>query len=221
MEMKKKSKVTKALIAVLFLIGIIAIVTPVMAANSNRGFFMAKGDDLDIPGAKNIIIGKIKFGAGDEPSSAQVNFYSKIYDDSGKKVYTMIGMLNDGDLINPSFSFFCPLYKVWFINVWQFMGQGKFKTTDTNIEVYFRDMITITMPNTEGKFVSKPIVMLLSHTAEYCKKDTTIYTPGSPENPIFKWPVRWALAAVAWYYPEIGELLPIGPLSSLTISKGI
>ncbi|MFX0043220.1 MAG: hypothetical protein ACFE8L_09930 [Candidatus Hodarchaeota archaeon] len=220
MERKKKSKVTKALIAASFLIGIIAIVTPVMA-NSNRVFFMARGDDLDIPGAKNIIIGKIKFGAGDEPSSAQVVFYSKIYDDSGKKVYTMMGMLNDGYLINPRLSFFCPLYKVWFINVSQFMGEGKFRTTDTNIEVYFRDSLTITLPNTEGKFVSKPIVLLLSHTAEYCEKDTTIYKPGSSENPILKWPERWALAAVAWYYPEIGALLAIGPLSSLTISTGI
>jgi hypothetical protein len=220
MEMKKKSKVTKALIAVSFIIGIIAIVTPVMAANTNRVFFMAIGDDLDIPRAKNIIIGKIKFGAGDEPSLAQVVFYSKIYDESGE-MYKMIGMLKDGYLINPSYSFFCPLFKVWFINVWQFVGEGKVRTTDTNIDVYFRDSLTITMPNTEGKFVSVLIGLLISHTAEYCKKNTTIYAPGSPENPIFKWPERWVLAAVAWYYPEIDAFVPVGPLSSLTISKGI
>jgi len=218
---KKKSKVTKALIAVSFLIGIIAIVSPVNACYTNRVFFMAIGDDLDIPGAKNIIIGNIKFSGDSEPPSANIFFYSKIYGESGETVYAMMGMLKDGYLINTSYSFFCPLFKVWFINVWLVQGMGKFRTSDTDITVYFRDLFTIPMPNTEGKFVSKPIVMLLSHTAEYCEKNTTIYAPGSPENPIFKWSVRWALAAVAWYYPEIGELLPIGPLSSLTIAKGI
>ncbi|GAG95533.1 unnamed protein product, partial [marine sediment metagenome] len=92
MIVKKKSKVTKALIAASFLIGIIAIFTPVIAANSNRVFFMAIGDDLDISEAKNIIIGKIEFGGGGElPSPARVFFHSKIYDDSGEKVYVMIG----------------------------------------------------------------------------------------------------------------------------------
>ncbi|TFF83919.1 MAG: hypothetical protein EU552_02230, partial [Promethearchaeota archaeon] len=59
--MKKISKATKGLIAASFLIGIIAIITPVMAASSNRVLFMAIGDDLDI-NATNLIIGNIKFG---------------------------------------------------------------------------------------------------------------------------------------------------------------
>ena len=42
MVVKKKSKVTKALIGVLFLIGIITIVTPVLAAESNRVLFIYK-----------------------------------------------------------------------------------------------------------------------------------------------------------------------------------
>ncbi len=224
MIVKKKSKVTKALIAASFLIGIIAIFTPVIAANSNRVFFMAIGDDLDIPGAKNIIIGKIEFGGGGEPLSARVFFHSKIYDDSGEKVYVMIGMLKDGYLMDTSFSFFCPLFEVWFINVWQVMGMGKFRTTDANIEVFFRNLpFKITMPNTEGKFVSRPILMLLSPTAEYCKKNTTTYTPGSDENPIFKWPGEWVLAAVIWEVETpIGPMsLPIGPLSNLTKYIGI
>ena len=219
MIVKKKSKVTKALIAASFLIGIIAIVTPVIAANSNRVFFMAIGDDLDIPGAKNIIIGKIKFGGGDEPPSARVFFYSKIYDDSGEN-YAMIGMLKDGYLINTSFSFFCPLFKVWFINVWQVMGWGKFRTTDTDIKVYFRDLFTITMPNTEGKFVSAPILMLLSPTAEYKNGDPIT----GPIGPVQIWEEgRWALAAVIWEVETpIGPMvLPVGPLSYLTISIGI
>ncbi len=218
MIVKEKSKVTKALIAASFLICIIAIVTPVVAANTNRVFFVAIGDDLDIPGTTNIIIGKIKFGGGNELPSARVVFHSKIYDDSGEKVYTMIGMLKDGYLMDTSFSFFCPLFKVWFINVWQVMGEGKFRTTDTNIEVYFRDLLTITMPNTEGKFVSAPILMLLSPTAEYRNGDPIT----GPIGPVKIWEQgRWALAAVIWYVPEIGDYLPIGPLSYLTISIGI
>lgn len=212
-----KKKVTKALIAASFLICIIAIVTPVIATNSNRVFFMAIGDDLDIPGAKNIIIGKIESDGGSEPRSAQVFFYSKIYDDSGEKVYTMMGMLKDGYLINESFSFFCPLYKVWFINVWQVMGMGTFRTSDTDITVYFRDLLTITMPNTEGKFVSAPIVMLISHTAEYRNGDPIT----GPIGPVLPWEQgRWVLAAVVWIYPGIGPI-PVGPLSNLKISIGI
>jgi len=217
MIVKEKSKVTKALIAASFLICIIAIVTPVVAANTNRVFFVAIGDDLDIPGTTNIIIGKIKFGGGNELPSARVVFHSKIYDDSGEKVYTMIGMLKDGYLMDTSFSFFCPLFKVWFINVWQVMGEGKFRTTDTNIEVYFRDLLTITMPNTEGKFVSAPILMLLSPTAEYRNGDPIT----GPIGPVEIWEQGgWALAAVIWDVAGVGEL-PIGPLSYLTISIGI
>ena len=216
MIVKKKSKVTKTLIAASFLIGIIAIVTPVIAANSNRVFFMAIGDDLDIPRAKNIIIGKIKFGGGDEPPTASVFFYSKIYDDSGEK-YTMMGILKDGYLINTSYSFFCPLFKVWFINVWLVQGMGKFRTSDTDITVYFRDLFTIPMPNTEGKWVSKPIVMAISHTAEYRNG-----TMAEPIGPIGIWEQGgWILAAVVWDYPLPIGPFPIGPISSLTISLGI
>jgi len=215
---KKKSKVTKALIAVSFLIGIIAIVSPVNACYTNRVFFMAIGDDLDIPGAKNIIIGNIKFSGDSEPPSANIFFYSKIYGESGETVYAMMGMLKDGYLMDTSYSFFCPLFKVWFINVWLVMGQGMFITTDTNIQVYFRDSLTITMPNTEGKFVSAPIGMLLSPAGEYQNGDPIT----GPIGPVKIWGEGgWALAAVVWYVPEIGDVLAIGPLSYLTISIGI
>ena len=207
--LKKKSTLTKTLIAVSFFITIIAFITPVMASEPNRVLFMAKGDDLDLPGATNLIIGKVDGRDGE----AGVFFYSKIYDDSGEKVYTMIGMLKDGLLLMTDYSFYCPLFKVWFINVWQVMGQGKFRTTDTNIEVYFRDLLTITMPNTEGKFVSAPILMLLSPTAEYRNGDLIT----GPIGPVKIWEEGgWALAAVMWYVPEIGDYLPIGPLSYLT-----
>ncbi len=219
---KMNSKGTKALIAASFFITIIAIVTPVIACGTNRVFFMAIGDDLDIPGAKNIIIGNIKSGGGGEPPTARVFFYSKIYDNSGDKVYTIMGMLKDGYLINTSFYFFCPLFKVWFINVSQVIGMGKFRTSDTEFQVRFRDLATIAMPNTEGKFVSAPIVMLLSPKAEYCLINPKIDPPGSDTNPIDTYLEEgWVLAGAVQYVPEIGMALPIGPLSSLTISIGI
>ncbi|MFX0043823.1 MAG: hypothetical protein ACFE8L_13000 [Candidatus Hodarchaeota archaeon] len=216
--MKRKLKLTKPLIGAIFLISIITLVSTVSACFSNRILFMAKGDDLDIPGAKNIIIGSIKLGEDGELSSARGFFHSRIYDDSGEKVYAMMGMFKDGYVVDPNFSFFCPLFKVWFINVWQVMGQGIFRTTDTNIEVYFRDLLTITMPNTEGKFISANFLMLLSPAGEYQNGDPI----SGPIGPVDIWgDGGWALAAVIWYYPEIGDVLPVGPLSYLTISLGI
>ncbi len=223
MIVKKKSKVTKALIAVSFLIGIIAIVTPVMAADSNRVLIMAKGDDLDLPGATNLIIGKIEFGGGGELPSVQAVFHQKIYDESGEKVYAMKGKIKDGVVLTNQFAFFCPVFKVYFINVWFIEGDGKFKTTDTVIEVSYRGLFTITMPNTEGKYVPASFVMLLSFTAEYCEKDPAdpVYPPGSPDNPIkILDQGEWVVAGVIWDFAGIGPLL-IGPVSYLTKYIGI
>ena len=218
MVVKKNSKVTKALIAASFLIGIIAIVTPVIAANSNRVLFMAIGDDLDLP-ATNLIIGKIKYGEGGELPSVKAVFHQRIYDDSGEKVYAMIGMLKDGYLINTSYYFYCPVFNVWFINVWHVMGEGKFITTDTDFQVFFRNLFPITLPNTGGKFVSAPILMFLSPTAEYCLINPKIDPPGSDTNPIDTLSEEgWALAAVIWEVetPFGPMVLPVGPLSYLT-----
>ena len=220
MIVKKKLKVTKALIAVSFLIGIIAIVTPVLAAGSNRDLFMAIGDDLDI-NATNLIVGKIEFDEGGEPSSARVAFHQRIYDESGKKAYTMMGTLKDGLLLTTNHYFFCPIFNVWFINVWWFMGEGVFKTTDTNYDLIYRNWFPIILPNTEGKYVSVPILMFLSLTAEYCLADPGTSFPGSDENPVFILPEGgWVLAAVLCgiiVETLIGPMeLPIGPVSYLT-----
>ena len=222
--MKKKSKETKALIAASFLLGIIAIVTPVIAVNPNRVLFMAIGDDLDL-NATNLIIGKIKYGEGGELPSVKAVFHQRIYDESGEKVYAMMGILKDGLLQTKYYQFFCPIFGVWFINVWLVMGEGMFKTTDTDLDLTYRNWFSITMPNTEGKFVPAPILMLLSPTAEYCVEDPGTYPPGTyPE--IFIHPGRaWVLTAVLcgiMVVTPLGEVeLPIGPVSSLTISKGI
>ncbi|TKJ22968.1 MAG: hypothetical protein CEE43_04435 [Promethearchaeota archaeon Loki_b32] len=220
MIVKKKSKVTKALIAVSFLIGIIAIVTPVMAADSNRLLIMAKGDDLDLPGATNFILGKIEFGGGGELPSVQAVFHQKIYDESGEKVYAMKGMLKDGLLLQTDYYFYCPIFNVWFINVWWVMGEGLVKTTDSDIVVFFRNLLPITMPNTEGKYESAQILMFLSFTGEYCLEDPGTYPPGT-YPPVFILPEGgWALAAVIWEVETpIGPMvLPVGPISYLTKS---
>jgi hypothetical protein len=216
---KKKSKVTKTLIAASFFITIIAIITPVMAAGSNRILFIAIGDDLDFPDTTNIIIGKIEKGGGGELPSAQVVFHQKIYDDSGEKVYEMKGILKDGLLLTTKHYFYCPIFKVWFINVSWVMGMGLVKTTDTDFPVIFRTLFPITLPNTEGKYVSAPILMFLSPTAEYCLEDPGIYAPGTPENPVDTLEQGgWVLAAVIWEVETpIGPMeLPIGPISCLT-----
>ena len=119
MIVKKKSKVTKALFAATFLITIIALITTVNAYDSNRILFIAKGDDLDLDGTTNFITGRIKFGEDDELPSAKAVFHQKIYDDSGKEVYSMKGILKEGLLQTKYYNFFCPIFEVWFINVYR------------------------------------------------------------------------------------------------------
>ena len=220
MVVKMKLKVTTALIASLFLISAIAMVTPVKAADPNRILMidiMAKGDDLDISGATNSISAKIEFDKVSGNPLVQLEFNYKIYDESGQKVYAMKGMLKDGLLLTTDHYFYCPVFNVWFINVWWVMGEGKFKTTDTDFEVFFRRLVTITMPNTEGKYESAQILMWLSPTAEYCLEDPGKYPPGPDKNPVYKYPEGWVLAAVIWDVtdPPIGPI-PIGPISYLT-----
>ena len=229
---KMKLKVTTALIATLFLISAIAIVIPVKAANPNRILmvdFMAKGDDLDISGATNSIIGKIKYDKVSGIPSVQVEFHSKIYDEeSGEKVYAMKGKLKDGFLQTTDFTFYCPIFGFWFINVWQVVGVGKVKTTDTDYspELY-RNLFPITMPNTGGKYVSAQILMLLSPTGEYYENDPAEVTPGSDRNPVCNLEQgAWVLAAVIWDVGipmDVGfglGMFPVGPVSYLTKYMG-
>jgi len=130
----------------------------------------------------------------------------------------MKGMLKDGLLLTTDHYFYCPIFNVWFINVWWVMGEGMVKTTDTDFEVFFRNSLPITMPNTEGKYVSAPILMFLSLTAEYCLEDPGTYPPGT-YPPVFIMPEGgWILAAVIWEVETpIGPMeLPVGPISYLT-----
>lgn len=217
--MKKKSKVSKTLIAATFLISIFALVTTVNACGSDRVLFMAIGDDMDI-NATDLIIGKIKYGENGEPPSAKAVFHQRIYDESGKKVYAMNGMLTEGILVQTDYYFLCPVFQVWFINVWFVMGEGMYKTTDTDLDLIYRRSFPITMPNTEGKYVSAPMIMMLSPTAEYCLEDPStnpevFIHPGGP------WALVGVLCGIIVETPWGPVELPIGPAAFLTRSWGI
>jgi len=187
---------------------------------------MAIGDDLDI-NATNLILGKIEFDKDGEPLSAKAVFYQKIYDESGEKVHSILGILEDGLLQTTNFYFYCPIFNVWFVNVWFFMGAGIFKTTDTDYDLIYRNNFPITMPNTKGEYVQASMLMFLSPTAEYCLEDPSTYPPGEyPE--VFILPGgAWILVAVLWDVGipmDVGfgyGILPIGPVNYLTKSWGI
>ena len=168
MVVKMKLKVTTALIASLLLISIISIITPVKAADPNRILMidiMAKGDDIDIPGATSSIIAKIEYDKVSGELLGQVEFHSKIYDESGEKVYSMKGKLkNAAVMIIPAW--YCVVRDVWWTNLWYVAGEGILKTTDTIIEIEYRGGI-ITLPNTEGKYVTTNLAMMVSQNGEF------------------------------------------------------
>ena len=148
----------------LFLVSIITIATPVKATESSRIFILAKGDDLDIPGANTLIVGKIEFDKVSGEPSGQLYFQTKIYDELGKKVYTIEGMLKEGAvLVLPEY--YCDVRNVIWVNVWVVMGEGMIKTTDTDLEIEYRGE-AISLPNTKGKYVTATIMMLVSPNGE-------------------------------------------------------
>ena len=167
MVVKKKLKVTKALLAISFLIGIIALVTPVIGSGTRGILIIARGDDGDIAGANTSIISWIKFDKDSGiPSVAHVIFKTKIYDESGEKIYSMKGMLKDGLVISDSFQFYCEVREVLWINLWFVMGEGVIKTTDADLEIEYRGG-TITLPNTEGKYLPYSIWLMVNPKGEY------------------------------------------------------
>ena len=201
--MKKKLKETKALMAAMFLISIIALVSTVNANRILMINIMAKGDDLDISGATTSIIAKIEFDkASGIPSVAQVEFQTKIYDESGEKIYSMKGKLKDGLIISDSFQFYCNVRNVTWINLWFIMGEGKLKTTDADIEIEYRGE-TITLPNTEGQYIPYSFFMWVNPKGEYVLEDP---------NEVFIWPQGgWATAIIT-----IGGIPSVGVVTYLT-----
>jgi len=221
-KVKKKSKVTKGLIAASFIITIIVIVSPVLAAGSNRILFVAIGDDLDFPETTNIIVGKVD-SSGD---GSKLIFHQRIYDESGKKVYSMVGRLKDGSILTTEHYFYCPIFNVWFINVWWVMGEGKVKTTDTDFQILFRNSLPLTLPNTEGKWVSASVFMWFNPTKEYYEAEFdgegNLLPPPLNDAPLIMEEEIWVLAGVFWdtgipmdFGFGVG-ILPIGPVSYMT-----
>ncbi|TKJ19357.1 MAG: hypothetical protein CEE43_15720 [Promethearchaeota archaeon Loki_b32] len=203
MVVKKKLKVTRALLATSFLIGIIAIVTPVIGCGTNGILIIAKGDDGDIAGATTSIIAMIEFDkASGLPSVAQVKFQTKIYDESGEKIYSMKGKLKDGLVISDSFQFYCAVREVTWINLLLVMGEGVIKTTDADLEIEYRGE-TITLPNTEGQYLPFSIWMMVNPKGEYVLGE-------DPE--VFIWPQGgWATAIIV-----IGGIPTVGVVTYLT-----
>jgi hypothetical protein len=172
----KKSKVTKTLIAAAFFIGIFAFMAPVIACGTNGVLIIAKGDDGDIAGATSSIIANIDFDKDSGlPSVAQVEFQTKIYDDSGQKIYSLKGKLKEGLVISDIFQFYCEVREVLWINLWFVIGEGVIKTTDADLVIDYRGG-TITLPNTEGQYLPVTIWMMVNPKGEYLLgEDPTVY----------------------------------------------
>jgi len=178
--MKTKLKVTTALLTSLFLVSIIAVSTPAIAAKPDGRLMiniMAKGDDLDIPGydegdyrANTLIVGKIRFDKVEGVLLGRVEFHIKIYNiDSGEKVYTIKGKLKNG-MVMPGFFFECDVRNVTWINLWLVFGMGMIKTTDTDLTIVHRNQ-SIALPNTGGKWSPATIVMMVSPNGENVEQD--------------------------------------------------
>ncbi|MFW9822328.1 MAG: hypothetical protein ACFFE4_05310 [Candidatus Thorarchaeota archaeon] len=142
------------------MVSVITIATPVKANEFNHIFILAKGDDLDIPGANTLIVGKIEF----DKVSSHLYFQTKIHDELGKKVYTIEGMLKDGVVMMVP-EYYCDVRNVVWVNLWLVMGEGMIKTTNTDLEIDYRGE-TISLPNTKGKYVTTTIMMLVSPKGE-------------------------------------------------------
>jgi hypothetical protein len=173
--MKKKLKVTTALLTSLFLVSIIAVSTPAIAAKPDGRLMiniMAKGDDMDIPGydegdyrATTLIVGKIRFDKVEGVLLGRVEFHIKIYNiDSGEKVYTIKGKLKNGMVLSNQ-EFVCTVRGVTWINLWQVVGVGMIKTPDTDLTIDYRGQ-SIALPNTGGKWSPATIVMMVSPNGE-------------------------------------------------------
>jgi len=166
---KLKAKIVTVLTVALFFANILAIATtPVKAIDPDQIFkidIIAKGTDSDIPGATTFIKGKIEFDKVTGEPIGDVNFQVKIYDESNEKIYSLKGKLKDGAVMIIPY-YYCNVRQVYWTNLWLIMGVGEIKTTDTILTIDYRGL-TITLPNTEGKYIPSTIMMLVSPYGEY------------------------------------------------------
>jgi len=174
--MNTKLKVTTALLTSLFLVSIIAVSTPAIAAKPDSRLMiniMAKGDDLDVGldlgiyRATTLIVGKIRFDKDSGVLQGRVEFHMKIYEiSSGEKVYAIKGKLKESMMVLPGQEFDCTVRNVLWTNLWFVFGMGMIKTTDTPLEIVHRG-ISILLPNTGGKWIPAGVVMMVSPYGEY------------------------------------------------------
>jgi len=170
MNAKFKSKYKFAITLAVFLVlaNTMVMVAPATPVDHSRILMidiMAKGDDFDVPGATSFIKGRIEYNKDTGELQAQVEFHLKLYDESGKKIYSLKGELNDAVVI-PGFSFPCDVRHVTWINLWYVFGEGQIKTTDIDMQIEFRGVLT-TLPNTGGKYMPMNLAMLVSQYGEY------------------------------------------------------
>ena len=170
MKAKFKSKYNFGISFAIFLVLVntMVIATPVKAADPSRILMidiMAKGPDFDVPGARSSIIGRIEYNKATGECQGQVEFHLKLYDESGEKVYSMKGKLKDAAVME-NFAYYCNVRDVTWTNLWLVMGEGKIKTTDTDMEIYYRGG-WITLPNTGGQYITMDFAMLVSPNGEY------------------------------------------------------
>ncbi|MHA2431350.1 MAG: hypothetical protein ACXACC_10035 [Promethearchaeota archaeon] len=135
---------------------------------------------------------------------AQVDFQTKLRDESGKKIYSMKGKLKDGLVIGGTnmHEFYCEVREVMWINLWLIMGEGKLKTTDADIEIEYRGG-TVTLPNTEGRYIPFFFWIMVNPKGEYILgEDPTVHI----------WPEGgWATVIIL-----IGGVPSIGVVTYLT-----
>ena len=170
MKAKYRTKYRSAITLALFLVLVNTMVmaVPVKAADSSRILvidIMAKGPDFDVPGAISSIKGRIEYNKDTGELQAQVEFHLKLYDESGKKIYSMKGMIKDAAVM-PGFEFPCDVRNVIWTNLWYVFGEGKIKTTDTDMQIEYRGKTTL-LPNTGGKYVTMDFAMLVSQYGEH------------------------------------------------------
>ncbi|MCE7745751.1 MAG: hypothetical protein GPJ52_11525 [Candidatus Heimdallarchaeota archaeon] len=120
---------------------------------------------LQHSGGTTFIKGKIEFDKVTGEPLGDVNFHVKIYDESHEKIYSMKGKLKDGAVMFLPY-YYCNVRQVYWTNLWLIMGEGEIKTTDTILTIDYRGL-TITLPNTGGKYIPSTIMMLVNPTGEY------------------------------------------------------
>ena len=140
---------------------------------------VAAGEDQDIgyyvPTHNAVTFIKAEWSefAGGLPISGQVVFSTKIFDESGEKVYTIEGELEleNAILVVPSvtppvfLNNYCTVRDVTWIHYWLIMGPGLVKTTEA-ITIDYRGNI-ITLPDTGGEYMSKMIAVIVSPEGEF------------------------------------------------------